>query len=173
MPAERSLTTHTANRGLHNVDTKALARMSMAALDELFAKLEPAKVGELQGHKRGQLLALRGLDFLPGAARQLLMNVINRLPIWSGERFEGEFGTNAWILPGSRIEFAHYLVREHESLDDGSPVLRLDYDVAPNPKLLRDLVAELRELKPGVYLARTRYRIAGRAPKVSYFLLVP
>ena len=162
MPAERSLSTH---------PTTALSRMSMAALDELFAELAPAKLPDLQGHKRGELLALRGLDFLPGAARQLLMGLINRLPIWSGERFEGEFGTNSWILPGSRIEFARYLVREQEGGDGGGVVLQLDYDVAPNPKLVREFVGELRELKPGVYLVRTRYRVAGYAPKISYFLL--
>jgi len=172
MPAEHSLTPKPAGRDLHNVDPKALSRMSMAALDELFAELEPAELSAVQGQKRGKLLALRGLDWLPGPARQLLMGLVNRLPIWSGERFEGEFGTNAWVLPGSRIEFARYLVREREAIDGRGVVLHLDYDVAPNPKLVRDFIGELRELRPGVYLVRTRYRIANeRAPKISYFLL--
>ena len=174
MPAETGAPTSLSNTpraGLNAVDPATLARMSMRALDELFAQLEPAGIEELQGHKRGRLLAVKGFDWMPGIARSLIMALVNRLPIWSGESFEGEFGTNAWLLPGTRVEFARCLVRRAEVLDGEGEVLQLDYDVAANPKLLREVVGELRELRPGLFLVRTRYRIGARAPKVSYFTL--
>lgn len=167
---ERSLS-HTAGGELHGIDTAALSRMSMSALDELFAALEPAALEHIQGHKRGRIVALRGFDWIPGFARGAAMAILNRVPLWTGESFEGEFGTNAWLLPSSRIEFARCVVRHAESEDGEGEVLRLDYDVAANPKLLRELVAELRVLRPGTFLVRTRYRFGQRSVKVSYYLL--
>lgn len=167
---ERSLS-HASGKDINSVDAAALSRMSMRALDELFAELEPAKLEHIQGRKRGRLLALRGLDWVPGIARGLAMGVINRLPLWTGESFEGEFGTNSWLLPGLPIEFARCVVRRAESVEGDGEVLCLDYDVAANPRLVRDVVSELRVIRPGMFLVRTRYRFGERAPKLSYYLL--
>ena len=167
---ERSLS-HASGKDINSIDAAALARMSMSALDELFAELEPAALEQIQGRTRGRLVALRGFDWLPGFARGLAMSIVNRLPLWGGESFEGEFGTNTWLLPAN-VEFARCVVRRAPSLEEGEgETLRLDYDVAANPKLLREVVSELRELRPGLFLVRTRYRIGQHAPKLSYYLL--
>ncbi|PRQ09553.1 hypothetical protein [Enhygromyxa salina] len=156
---------------LHAVDPASLSRMPIAALDELFAELEPASLAQLQGHKRGRVLAVTGFDWVPGVARSALLGFINQLPIWRGEVFEGEFGTNAWLLPGHRLEFARYLVREAPALDGSGPVIRLDYDVAANPKPLRRIVGELRILAPGLFLVRMQLMWGTRVVRASYFTL--
>jgi hypothetical protein len=156
---------------LHAVDAASLARMSMTELDGLFAELEPAGLGELQGRKRGRILALSGLDWVPDAARSALFQLLNQLPIWRGKHFEGEFGANAWLLPGHNLKFARYLVREAPAEDGTGSVIRLDYDVAANPRPLRGIVGELRHLGPGLFLARMQYSLGDRVIKVLYFTL--
>ena len=153
------------------VDANALARMSMAALDELFTELEPAALTQLQGHTRGRVLAVSGLDWLPAAARAAVFGAINELPIWRGEVVEGEFGANTWLLPGAQLEFARHLVRAAPALDGSGEVLRLDYDVAANPKPLRALVTELRALDGGGFLGRLQLVVRGRALMISYIAL--
>ncbi|PRQ03584.1 hypothetical protein ENSA5_14580 [Enhygromyxa salina] len=157
------------------LDPTSLSRMSIVALDELFATLEPASLTELQGRKRGRLLAVAGLDWMPAKARGALLGLATELPIvggvWRGERFDGEFGANAWLAPGRGLEFARYLVREAPALDGGGVVIRLDYDVATNPVALRGILGELRRLGPGLFLARLYYRWGERAVKLLYFTL--
>jgi hypothetical protein len=166
--SQTSLTTPgAATRSLHAVDPASLSRMSMTELDELFAELEPALLAELQGHKRGHVLAVAGLDWLPAALRRALFE----LGPWRGKSFEGEFGANTWLLSSQRLEFARYLVREGPALDGSGKVIRLDYDVAANPKALRGVVGELRYLGPGLFLARMQVRWRGRAARVLYFTL--
>lgn len=158
------------------VDPSSLSRMSIPALDELFAELAPATLGELQGHKRARMLAVAGLDWMPAKARGALLGLATELPfvgggVWRGESFDGEFGSNAWLLPGRGLEFARYLVREAPALDGCGAVIRLDYDVSTNPAPLRRLVGELRHLAPGLFLVRLYYRWGERAVKVLYFML--
>jgi hypothetical protein len=156
---------------LHPVDARSLARMTMRELDELFAELDVASHGELQGRKRGRVLAVSGLDWIPGVARSALFGLVNQLPIWRGKSFEGEFGANVWLLPGHRLQFARFLVREAPALDGAGTVLRLDYDVNANPTPLRRILGELRHLGPGLFLARTQYLWGDRVVKVLYFTL--
>lgn len=163
-PMYKSLAT-TPRASLHAVDPASLGRLSMSELDELFAELDVAELAQLQGHKRGHVLALGGLDWLPARVRRALLA---RGP-WRGNSFEGEFGSNTWLL--DRLEFAHYVVREAEAIDGSGPVLRLDYDVAINPKPLRGFVGELRYLAPGLCLTRMWYVLGERTLRVSYLLL--
>lgn len=143
----------------------------MAELDTRFAELPPATLAELQGHKRGRVLAVSGLDWVPGVARSALFALVNELPLWRGQHFEGEFGSNAWLLPGPGLPFARYLVREAPAVDGSGPTIRLDYDVRANPRPLRRIVGELRQLDEGLFLARTQYLWGERVIKVLYFTL--
>lgn len=145
--------------------------MSMAELDGLFAELDVAALAELQGRKRGRVLAASGLDWIPGVARSAVFGLINELPIWRGKSFEGEFGANAWLLPGHQLQFARFLVREAPAVDGEGTVLRLDYDVAANPAPLRRILGELRHLAPGLFLARMQFLWGDRVVKVMYFTL--
>jgi hypothetical protein len=170
MPAEsksresKSLAT-TPRASLHAVDPASLGRLSMAELHELFADLELAELSQLQGRKRGHVLAFAGLDWLPAPVRRALLA---RGP-WRGQHVDGEFGSNTWLI--DRLEFAHYVVRTAEAIDGSGPVLRLDYDVAINPKPLRGFIGELRYLAPGLCLARTWYVLGERTLPVSYLLI--
>jgi hypothetical protein len=156
---------NTSRASLHAVDPASLGRLSLSELDELFAELDIAELTQLQGHKRGHVLALGGLDWLPAPVRRALLA---RAP-WRGNSVEGEFGSNTWLL--DRLEFAHYVVREAQAIDGSGPVLRLDYDVAINPKPLRGFVGELRYLAPGLCLTRMYYVLGERTLQVSYLLL--
>jgi hypothetical protein len=160
----KSLAT-TSRATLHAVDPGSLGRLSKTELDQLFAELDVADLAQLQGHKRGHVLALGGLDWLPASVRRALFA---RGP-WRGSSFEGEFGSNTWLL--DRLEFAHYIVREAQAIDGSGPVLRLDYDVSINPKPLRGFVGELRYLAPGLCLTRMWYVLGERTLLVSYLLL--
>lgn len=171
MTATATLQQHVRPSSLHAVDARSLARMSMAELDALFGDLDVARLAELQGRKRGRVLAVSGLDWVPGVARGALFGLINELPIWRGKSFEGEFGANAWLLPGHHLQFARFLVREAPSVDGEGTVIRLDYDVAANPALLRRILGELRHLGPGLFLARMQYLWGDRVVKVLYFTL--
>jgi hypothetical protein len=166
VPAQMSKSLATRPRAsLHAIDPTSLGRLSMAELAELFAELEVAALAQLQGRKRGHVLALGGLDWLPAPVRRALLA---RAP-WRGNHVEGEFGSNTWLL--DRLEFAHYIVREAQAIDGSGPVLRLDYDVAINPKPLRGFVGELRYLAPGLCLTRMWYVVGERKLQVSYLLL--
>ncbi len=145
--------------------------MSMAELDGMFGDLDVASVGELQGHKRGRVLAVSGLDWIPDVARSTLFGLLNELPIWRGNTFDGEFGANAWVLSGHQLQFARFLVREAPALDGQGSVIRLDYDVAANPDVLRRFLGELRHLGPGLFLARMQVLWGDRVVKVLYFSL--
>jgi hypothetical protein len=159
------------SRSLDAIDPNSLTRLTIRELDELFADLDLASLGELQGHKRGRVMAMSGFDWVPGIARSTVLRFVNQLPIWRGKNFEGEFGTNAWLLGGGRLQFARYLVREAPALDGRGMVIRLDYDVAANPRPLRRIVGELRHLGPGLFLARMQYLWGERVVKILYFTL--
>jgi hypothetical protein len=166
-----TLQPHAQPSSLHAVDAGSLARMSMAELDGLFGELAPANLAELQGRKRGRVLALTGFDWVPPAVRSAVLGLINELPVWQGKSFEGEFGANAWLLPGHHLQFARFLVREAPAVDGHGSVIRLDYDVAANPAPLRKILGELRHLGPGLFLARMQILWGERVVKVMYFSL--
>lgn len=148
-----------------------LARMTMVELDGVFAELPPARLAELQGRCRGRVLAVSGLDWVPAGARGLLFGLINHLPIWQGKQFDGEFGANAWLLPNFRIKFGRFLVREADG-SDGRPVLRLDYDVTVNPRIVRRVVGELRRMADGSCLVRVQLLVNERVVRIAYEQLV-
>lgn len=170
MTATATLQQH-ARPSLHAVDARSLARKSMAELDGLFAELDVASLGELQGHKRGRILAVSGFDWIPGVARSAVLGFVNELPIWRGKTFEGEFGANAWLLPGHQLQFARFLVREAPATDGTGTVIRLEYDVAANLGPVRRILGELRHLAPGLFLARMQFLWGDRVVKVLYFTL--
>lgn len=171
MTATATLQQHARPSAIHAVDARSLARKSMVELDALFSELDVASIGELQGHKRGRMLAVSGFDWVPGVARGAVLGFVNELPIWRGKSFDGEFGANAWLLPGHQLQFARFLVREASSLDGAGTVIQLDYDVAANFAPLRKIVGELRHLAPGVFLARMQFLWGERVVKVLYFSL--
>ncbi|NJK32308.1 MAG: hypothetical protein HC927_07800 [Deltaproteobacteria bacterium] len=159
------------SHSLHAVDPASLTRSTMRELDQLFAELDPATLGELQGRKRGRVLAVSGFDWIPGVARSAVLAFVNELPIWRGKNFEGEFGANDWLVGGARLQFARYLIREAPALDGQGSVVQLDYDVAANPGVLRRIVGEVRHLGPGLFLGRMQYLWGEKVVKVMYFSL--
>lgn len=75
--------------------------------------------------------------------------------------------------PGRRRGFRFRTSTGAAALDAGLHVLRLDYDLATNPRFaVRDLMDELVQLAPGVYLGKALLRRAGSPPRcLAYFSL--
>ena len=98
-----SLSLDPERQTLDSADPSSLTRMTMRELDAVFAELPPARLGSLQGHKRGRLLAVSGADWIPAPARELLFGLVNELPVWRGASCEGEFGAHTWLLPQGQL----------------------------------------------------------------------
>lgn len=145
----------------------ALTGASFAQLAARFDSL-PRPVEAPLGVLRGEAVSLAGVERLPRGARQTLMRVLARViaPLWRGKRIADDRGSNLWLPIGSPISFARFAVRH-----DPDGALRLDYDVPDNPRALRRIVGELRELAPGLYLGRMDVSAGGGLHAALYFTL--
>lgn len=142
--------------GPHTLD--ALAQLSSAELEHCFAAGAAVPLGAVTGDPVGRVLAVRGFDAGPLAA---VRRWIARTPLilWEGKSFRAEpgadtgFGGNRARL-GVRGIVLRFATSEGPSIVDGRPCLRIDYDIASNPRLARRIYDELREVSPGLYLGR-------------------
>jgi hypothetical protein len=75
--------------------------------------------------------------------------------------------------PGHRRGFRFRASPGAAALDVGLQVLRLDYDLATNPRfVVRDVLDELVQLAPGFYLGKALLRRPGSSPRcLAYFSL--
>lgn len=153
-----------------------LALLDSAALESLFAAAEAFPFDSLQGHPRGRVLAIPGLD--RGIAGSLLRGVhASRLWPWEGKSFalrpgatEGG-GINRALVPARRGMFS-FRTYPAASVVDGKPCFAIDYDVPENPSLARPIYDEVRKVDDQLYLGRGMRRRPGRQPKlVLWFAL--
>jgi hypothetical protein len=151
-----------------------LSLLSLDALAERYARgTVPGSVEALEGFGRGRLLRLTG-----PAGREPFASVFRHVTgaaafPWQGKRFEvfspgdGE-GVNRLALFGER-ELFRFRVRLEASLADGGPCLSLDYNRADNPRWLRGLRDELREVAPALFMGPAFARLGRSARPVLYF----
>ena len=154
-------------------DTIEPARLGGATFDDLeryFAAGDAPQVAELDGLYRGRVVALAGWHMLPGAVRRTFAAFMaGPLFPWVGKRFGGNrhggrIGVDAWLtIHGPDI--GRFNCRRSET------DLTLDYDIASNPRPIRNAQCELRRIAPGVYLGRLGYRFAERRLDLAYFTL--
>jgi hypothetical protein len=137
-----------------------LSRLDVAKLGELYARgTTPARLGVLEGHPRGRMLSVRTLDHgLPGRVLRQLAGA-SAFP-WGGKSFAGN---------GGRHQLFPFMTSIRPSALDGAPCVVLDYDLPDNPRLIRAIHDEIREIEPGLFLGPAMWK-AATGPKLVLWL---
>ena len=122
----------------------------------------PANLAVLNGATRGRLLAVTSLDGTP-LARPLRWLAASRFFPWEGKHFDTRarksgHGDNTIRLPFYRAQWFGFRTRIGTSLLDGGDCILLDYDSVANPRPLRRIRDELREVVPGLYMGPALWR---------------
>jgi hypothetical protein len=133
-----------------------LAALDVDALEAVYrAGTVPASLHALDGNPVCRMLSVRGLDRGgPGRAVRALARA-SWFP-WAGKSFAAQSeaqgnGINRVRLAGGRRWFP-FTTRVEPSAIDGAPCILLDYDHAVNPKPIRMIRDELREVSPGLFM---------------------
>jgi len=157
------------------LDLDALAALDGAALARRYAEAPaPARLDGLDGHPRGRMLAVRGLDRGPlGAALRRLAG--HAAFPWGGKSFSSTekaagAGVNRVHLFGRHALFPFH-TRIAPSRVDGRPSVILDYDLPDNPSLIRAIHDEVREIEPGLWLGPAMWKGALGTTHVLWFAL--
>lgn len=128
----------------------------------------PSSLAALNGAARGRVLQLRHLDH--SVLRALLRPLFaSRHFPWQGKRFDTRArrsgkGDNCLRLPFVELRWFPFRARVGKSHIDGQDCVLLDYDSASNPRPVRRIRDELREVSPGVYLGPVLWQRRGALP---------
>ncbi|HEY3819697.1 MAG TPA: hypothetical protein VGL81_21160 [Polyangiaceae bacterium] len=151
-----------------------LSRLDVGELGQVYARgTTPARLGVLEGHPRGRMLSVRALD--RGLPARLLRQLAGSSAFpWGGKSFagNGETGTglNRVHLAG-RHQLFPFLTSVGPSVLDGAPCVVLDYDLPDNPRLIRAIHDEVREIEPGLFLGPAMWKAASGPKLVLWFAL--
>lgn len=153
----------------------ALRALSAAELEERFrAGSRPDTVHGLDGDPAGLGLALAGRDggWLDRRSRRFAAS--ERFP-WNGKSFRSTSHDQGWgfnrLARGPALAVLPFRTSIAASIVDGEPVIRLDFDIARNPRWQRATLDELREVMPGVFLGPTGIRLRGRYLRLAWFAI--
>jgi hypothetical protein len=133
-----------------------LAALDVAALEEVYRRgTVPASLRALDGSPVCRMLAVRGLDRGPVSSALRTFARASFFP-WAGKSFQASSddagtGVNRVRLAGTRRWFPFHTRIEPSSID-GEPCVLLDYDDPVNPRPIRMIRDELREVSPGLFL---------------------
>lgn len=137
-------------------------------LDALFSSLIVTNAAELNGSFEGRLIGISGLSSLPKFAKLLTYGTLGTwLNPWRGKQFSKTNGANQWGIGRHTASWGEYTIAKSAN----GTSLELDYNVAENPKLLRPVLGEARQLRSGLWLARMRYRTKTDTKTLLYFTL--
>jgi len=150
-----------------------LAAMDVAELEALYRRgTVPRTLHALDGSPTCRMLAVRGLDRGAIAKAIASFSASGSFP-WAGKSFsassddDGE-GINRVRLAGQRRWF-HFKTRVEPSAIDGESCILLDYDLAENPKPIRMIRDELREVAPGLFLGPAMLDTKKSDPRLVLF----
>jgi hypothetical protein len=164
-----------ASSSLHTLDS--LAERSLAELDALYRTARvPDTMRAADGPLVGRMLAVRGLP--APIAQPLRRWAASRSFVWEGKTFEAGddacgTGYNRVHVPGvlGRQNLFPFETRFDASSIDGQPALVLDYDLEQNPRFIRHIHDEIREVSPGVFLGPAMWKTAQAKQLVLWFAL--
>ncbi|MBI2392435.1 MAG: hypothetical protein HYV09_22815 [Deltaproteobacteria bacterium] len=141
-----------------------LETLSPEQLATLYAGGRPPQLGVLAGHARGRLLSVPALHAVPvvGALLDRLLIRAAALPLnpWRGKTFAAPAehhrtsGDND-VLGRALLPFDAHV---EKSALDHAPALIIRYARPENPRLLRPVVDELREVARGLWLGPSYVR---------------
>ncbi|HKY30506.1 MAG TPA: hypothetical protein VJM12_21425 [Pyrinomonadaceae bacterium] len=150
-----------------------LRRMTFDELNELYRQARrPSAISDLDGHAVGAMLAWRSPQRGPIAWLLRTFGASSIFP-WEGKSFQskgrdtGE-GINRINLFGKRRWFP-FATRFAASFLDGQPTFVLDYGSRSNPPLISQIVDEVREVSPGLYMGPAALKIGGKPRLVLFF----
>lgn len=153
-----------------------LKNMRFAELDRLYRQLAPPdRLDVLNGRQRGTPLAIAGLHRTPLGS---LVNLFARSPFfpWTGKNFSARSlikgsGINRINLTIARQEWFAFQTSFKSSLVDNRPCIHLNYGLKGNPWLLKQLIDELREVEPGLFLGVALLKARNSRLKLLYFAI--
>jgi len=150
-----------------------LAALDVAALERAYrAGTVPASLHALDGNPVCRQLAVRGLD--GGRAGRLVAALARATWYpWAGKSFAASddahgTGINRLRLAGDRRVFPFATSIEPSAID-GAPCIFLDYDRDPNPRPIRMIRDELREIRPGLFLGPALLDTKKSPPRVLLY----
>ena len=156
-----------------DLNLAALRQMSFEELDRLYrSSQKPGAISDLDGDAIGAMLAWRTPRSGPIAT--LLRDFGNStLFPWHGKSFynkgtESGSGINRIDLLGKRRWFP-FATRFGASFLDGKPTFVLDYSGPGNPPLIRDIVDEVREVAPRLFMGPAALKVNGRPRLILFF----
>lgn len=154
---------------------RTLDELAALGVDELEAVYRrgtvPASLHALDGSPLCRMLSVRGISG-PVAAGLRAFARSEAFP-WAGKSFSAKddaegTGINRVRLAGTRRWFP-FETRVDASAIDGEPCILLDYDLAANPKPIRMIRDELREVAPGLFLGPAMLDTGKGDPRLVLF----
>jgi hypothetical protein len=159
-------------------DVKRYALDDLAALDSealaaIYGNATTPSLRDLDGTPRGRMLAFAGALGQGRAFDALRRFAAARYFPWEGKSFRSKSaqdgnGINRVRGAGDWFRFE---TRIGPSAMDGKPCLILDYDVSPNPWVIRQIHDELRQVSPRLFLGPAMWKTRSRPKLVLFFAI--
>ncbi|MFO0746850.1 MAG: hypothetical protein U1F43_14435 [Myxococcota bacterium] len=133
-------------------DLLALDTTTLAAL---YRDASVPAVPDLSGDLRGRMLAWEGVRGPVAAALRALASSA-AFP-WRGKSFahdDGAFGQGKNRVFSDKLRLFRFTTRAGQSRAGDFDAVQLDYDHAENPRFIRAIKDEVRELRPGLWLGQ-------------------
>jgi hypothetical protein len=140
-----------------------LAALDATALGRVYEQGRvPASFASLDGAPRGRMLAPVGpLGRGPAAGAVRKLSASRVFP-WAGKSFTSSAAAEGTginrVRLGKTREWFPFATRVEDSAIDGKPTIVLDYDKPENPRLIRRIHDELREVAPGLFLGPAMWK---------------
>ena len=150
-----------------------LRQMSFEELEQLYRSApRPGSIADLDGDAVGAMLAWRSPRTGPLASLLRTFGNSTAFP-WEGKSFNSKgrdagSGINRISLLGKRRWFP-FATRFDASFLDGKPTFVLDYSGPGNPPFIRDIVDEVREVAPRLFMGPAALNVGGRPRLILFF----
>jgi hypothetical protein len=150
-----------------------LAQQGSRALAEIYATATTPKLRDLDGTPRGRMLAFAGPLGKGRAFEGLRRFAAARYFPWDGKSFHSKNDVAGKGI--NRVRGAGDWFRFETSIGpsamDGKPCLILDYDVSPNPWVIRQIHDELRQVSPRLFLGPAMWKTKTHPKLVLFFAI--
>jgi len=154
-----------------------LAKLDASELREIYGHgTVPESLAVLDGDLVGRMLAVRKLD-RGGSLRGIATFSRSKAFPWEGKSFRHDnettgTGINRVKLPGGTRKLFPFATRVGASIVDDRDTVILNYDQPENPKAIRLIHDEIREVAPKLFLGPAAFvRKFGRPTIVLWFAL--